>query len=348
MILFAFSGWRFSRLDDMDFDVDGCMQCFLNVAAVVLDILGLLALPLIIASAMSMRLSYAVSVSITPKSLAVIKLFSRAWVMYLMSTGLVHLSLTLAHAWAGPWFDPTLIEKLGLASATGGVFFLCLVQQGFSIPLGSGLTLTMDRAPKLGHRLSPFVLSFHVDRYFLEKRWEVTQLIAKTVNDSQAAGNHHDFVLKSWMFARRGVPERYVQRARRRMSRIRHVLRAAFLLLAISVVAIFLVTSDIRLIELWLWLCLAAAVLVACLLIWAVWSIRRVADITCLLPKTPAATSSVNKLSNDLSQLAAGYSNSIIGWRPLPSYHIFAIGALKPEIVKLCAGTEAGVVMKRI
>lgn len=123
----------------------------------------------------------------------------------------------------------------------GTVLHLLLGPKGFGMPLGSGLIMTIDRAPHLGFLLSTPVLSFHVDKQFINARHKVAGLIAQAINSATLAGGEYDVVLKSWIFADRDDSNERVKQVKACMRSIHRTVMAFFSIVLVALVLLLAV-----------------------------------------------------------------------------------------------------------
>ncbi|MFV3291121.1 hypothetical protein ACNFBR_20520 [Pseudomonas sp. NY11955] len=134
------------------------------------------------------------------------KAFSRRWVILAFLVCGINVIFCLVGPVSSPSWD------FVAALFVGGALQFLIQGKGFGVPLGLGLKMTVDRAPKLNVSLSKYTMSFHVDKHFREHRAEITSLMIEAINSLNVAGCEYDYVLKSWIFAdRKGCDTKLVQ-----------------------------------------------------------------------------------------------------------------------------------------
>lgn len=322
------------------------MSCFLHTLDWTLNFIGVLALQLLVLSLFSTRLSYWLEVPLTPRSLRLLRRLSLHPVKFLLFTTITYLACTQLNLLFPGLL--TLESKPLVAAVSGLLLAIALFTQGLPLPVGPGLRLTMERAPKLGMKLSKSVLSFHIDSRFVKEPHGVKKLIAKVMNDAAAAGSEEDFVLKSWLFARKGGSEKAVSAIRRLMTLQRYFLLGAFVFIVALSIAVNFDTRIFVLLNGSYWPFILAGVVALGAVFGSLWKIHRLAKKrTEEASEQMVETRSAMKLGEDLERLSGGYVAKLIAWRPIPLGHVFLMGLASPEITKLCAGTESGVVMRR-
>lgn len=225
---------------------------------------------------------------------------------------------------------------------------LLIGPKGLGMPLGHGLTMTIDKAPSVGISLSEYVVSFHVDRNFVKKRQQVTDLIAESVNLLKATGNTYDVVLKSWIFGSRGPStETRVKYFRRSLYIVLPTLLAflAALLVACALGYCAKQSGDTQLIE-------------SCIRLVVVGMVVTPIVITLLLifAKNMIKVASKNQLGNNPDTAARVLARSLINKthvhcgqfispRPIPKFYLLSMSIITPQVIKACGGDEAGFVL---
>lgn len=299
---------------------------------------GVLACVLSISSVFLSKLKSKYCISPTPIALKVLYIFSSRSVVCIL---LISFAFLIASLFVEIFEGDTNGFYIFLFSIISGVcLHLSIGQKGLGLPLGYGLTMTLEKTPNLGIRLSKYALCFHVDKSIIKKRRKVTELIISTVNDSKASGNDLDFILKSWLFVEHSGPTtKKIKQVRACMNGIR---------LTLVFYAVFAVASIIhhncnntgRALLNYSQLMLGSAmavIIVGCLLFRA----SALAKAICNDPSRNKISETMLMLANEIGSKAVGYRVEHIGVRPISKAHIFGLSNIR-KVTEVCIGAEAG------
>ncbi|MBK3506474.1 hypothetical protein [Pseudomonas sp. MF6747] len=229
---------------------------------------------------------------------------------------------------------------------------LIIGHKGLGIPLGEGLIMTVDRAPKLPFKLSSYVISFHVDKDFPKKRRTITNQIAKTINTIKALDTRYDFILKSWMFSDRdSVDPTSTYYIRSRMYLLQSTLKTFLLFLLISLaVYAYSAYSDESYDFLKTVLALIIATIGATALSTAfiIHLTKRRTRAVCSTFNSVLPSNATRILARELARKTANCDYNFITPQPMPAFHIISFSLIETAVIKDCVGTETGFVLIRL
>lgn len=225
---------------------------------------------------------------------------------------------------------------------------LLIGPKGWGIPMGSGLTMTINKAPHLNFPLSKYVMSFHVDKKFIKKRHEIIDRIAEAMNSTKAEGNEYDIVLKSWIFANRNETcNGQIKQIRKCMRSIHRafigIVSIALLLTALQIAQYFwgstpLFIDGLRLI-------IGGLGLVIFFLVFKLCNAKKIMQGSYTDPSKNSHTDSTNSVAEKLVRKTSGYHPKFIDHRPISILQLLSLCVFTPTAVKTFAGAEAGIVL---
>ena len=264
-------------------------------------------------------------------------------VLYHVASGLLIPALDLA-----PISLPAL-NLIVFAIAVAVPIQLVHGAKGWSLPLGRGLVLSIERAPRLpGIRLSRYVLCFHVKRDFFKNRRTVTDLMVNALREVRQVSDQYDIVLKSWMFSERDEQtERRVGKLRILMGRIRTLFIMGLFQAPLLIVALWDSESSQAL------ACAKGAAVVALPLVWLTTRYLRSASRLMRRISVNAGGSidsapgvAIGLLQREIARRAKGYRHSFIAPQPISKVHLVGLSLTSSRVMKTCGGTEAGLVLQ--
>lgn len=295
--------------------------------------------------ALALRFSKDFCIEPTARVLRILQLSAHRGIMALLLV-----SAAYAPAGLALYFLPAYVTPFGVAVFTavlGGAGFFLVGPKGWELPLGQGLSLTIDHAPSVGVKLSTYVISFHVKEDFMTHRHEVATRIAEVMLQVQAAGGSYDFVMKSWLFAHFDAHSaQLIKQVRRRM----RSLRRTFFVGAIPLLAageIWLIASlkdSAELLSAGLWVLvggLGLATLISGLLLHAC---KKRMQAVCVSLGTATAVAS-RVMAKEVCRKAPGFSHHFIAHRPIRLLHLVSLCVTMPKVIRTCRAAEAGVVL---
>ncbi|WP_095153460.1 hypothetical protein [Pseudomonas sp. Irchel 3E13] len=264
-------------------------------------------------------------------------------VLYHVASGLLLPAFNLA---------PVIIPALNLivfAIAVAVPMQLMLGAKGWSLPLGRGLMLSIERAPTLpGIRLSRYVLCFHVKRDFFEHRRAVTDSMVNALRQLRQVSDQYDIVLKSWMFSERDEKkERRVGKLRILMGRIRTLFIMGLFQVPLLVFALWDSESSLAL------ACFKGAAVIVLPLAWL--TTRYLRSASRLMRRISvnsggsidsAPSVAIGLLQREIARRAKGYRHSFIAPQPISKVHLVGLSLTSSRVMKTCGGTEAGLVLQ--
>ncbi|MFJ4376486.1 hypothetical protein ACIP1T_28200 [Pseudomonas japonica] len=232
-------------------------------------------------------------------------------------------------------------------------YYLVLGRKGPGLPLGHGLSITIESAPRIDPVPSSAVLCFHVKGRFDKRRREITKRLVKAVQRVGQTSCDHDFVLKSWIFAEHDVQKsKHVARFRIWMARIR-TLWVCTLIQGLLVAALLWSDKGNE------WARVSAeqwgrvAVLLAIMLPALVQMIRytvfakRTMKHICI--RSDAAPGEfAEALAAEIEGRVANYRVLLIRPRPLSIAHLLFLSLSSPRVVMSCSGAESGLILRRV
>jgi hypothetical protein len=287
---------------------------------------------------------------VTPNamSLGALKLLSHRSVICLLLIGAAHLPLSVLRL-LNP-YDYTPVGILLAAILLGLMILLAIGPKGFEMPLGHGLSMTLNRAPRMGVALSKYVLSFHVKKNFVEEHRQIIDLIADSVCRVKAAGGEYDLVLKSWVFARSGRGTEGVKQVRRRMRTIRRTVRVYLPILLIVCFFWGFAASkggSSKWLEVGFWVFNGGLGLAVLMIVLVLFSARKLMQAICIEPSRSSPTLLARELAQELDGKTPGYRQLFIAQRPIPMVNLFSFSLLHRKVIKKFGGAEAGIVLVR-
>lgn len=319
------------------------MDIFLKIASII----GILAWLILLYMARLFSSSRPSKFSPSSISLKIFRMISHSWIKFtLLICGIYSvISLAPAHIIYPTW---------GFVAAilVGGTFYFIMGGKGFGVPLGHGLKVTIDRAPKLGLSMSKYVMSFHVDRQFIKHRLTITELMIDTMNSVNVAGLEYDFVLKSWLFAdRKTCDESLVKK----VALCQRTLRSgvlSFIPICIAVLAIWFMAyfgaNNEDLINYGMILFIFGISLVIATPIFMWLRIRRLTSAVCLAPAHEGQTEILKILSKKLSNKTPDFTCLFISYRPTPLLHLIAASFRKQPTPPLKRGATTHTPTKKM
>lgn len=290
------------------------------------------------------------SFRVTPNavSLVFLQFFSYRSVICLLLIGAAHLPLSVLRLWNAYEYTPLGI-LLG-AILLGLLILFAIGPKGFELPLGHGLSMTLDRAPRVGVALSKYVLSFHVKKNIVEEHRQIIDLIADAVCRVKTAGGEYDLVLKSWLFARSGRRDEQVKQVRRRMRTISRTVRVYLPIYLIVCVFLGFVASkegSSQWLEVWVWAFLGGLGLAVLTIGLVLYSARKLMQAICINSNRSSPTLVARELARELSGKTPGYRQHFIAQRPISLVNLFSFSVSHRKVIKKCGGAEAGIVLVR-
>ncbi|MCU1720442.1 hypothetical protein [Pseudomonas sp. 5P_5.1_Bac1] len=264
-------------------------------------------------------------------------------VLYHVASGLLLPAFNLA-----PVIFPAL-NLIVFAIAVAVPMQLMLGAKGWSLPLGRGLMLSIERAPTLpGIRLSRYVLCFHVKRDFFEHRRAVTDSMVNALRQLRQVSDQYDIVLKSWMFSERDEKkERRVGKLRILMGRIRTLFIMGLFQVPLLVFALWDSESSLAL------ACFKGAAVIVLPLAWL--TTRYLRSASRLMRRISvnsggsidsAPSVAIGLLQREIARRAKGYRHSFIAPQPISKVHLVGLSLTSSRVMKTCGGTEAGLVLQ--
>ena len=290
------------------------------------------------------------SFRVTPNavSLWILQRLSYRSVVCLLLIGAAYLPLSVIQHWNPNEYTPadTLLAAILMAL----MFLLAIGPKGFEMPLGHGLSVTIDRAPRVGVELSKYVLSFHVKKNILKEHQQIIDLIEDTVCRVKAAGGKYDLVLKSWLFARSGRRNERVKQVRRRMRTIYRTVRVYFpIFLTICVLWCFgaLRGESKQWLDVGRWVLIGGIGLAVSTIILVLYSARKLMQAICIAQTRISPTLVTRVLARELSAKTPAYRQQFIAQTPISMMGLFSFSVLHRKVIKKCGGAEAGIVLVR-
>lgn len=285
---------------------------------------------------------------ISPIVIKVLRLLAHRGIMCLILVSAVYL----------PWryFSPNElyyineIKILFYSTLLGIGLRLIMGHQGFGLPLGNGLMMTIDKSPNLPFQVSNYVVSFHVDKEFTKKRRTITNQIATTINTIRKFNTQNDFILKSWIFSDRDcVDPTSVYYIRSHMLGIRRILKI-FGLLILSLVTSAAYAYYIEHFNLAMTLfdlVIAAMTITLVLTICTLYFTKRRMRVVCSTLNSALPSTATQILARELAKKTFHYHDQIITPQPMPVFHILSFSILEIAVIKNCVGVETGFALIR-
>ena len=241
------------------------------------------------------------------------------------------------------------LNLIVLAIAAAVPMQLMLGAEGWLLPLGRGLVLSIERTPTLtGIRLSRYVLCFHVKRDFFEHRRKVTDLMVNALRQVRQTSDQYDIVLKSWIFSERDEQkERRVGKVRILMGRIRTLFIMGLFQVPLLIVALWNTESSLAL------ACIKGAAIIALPLVWL--TTRYLRSASRLMYRISVNTGgcidsapgvAIGLLQREIARRAKGYRHSFIEPQPISKIQLVCLSLTSSRVMKTCGGTEAGLVLQ--
>lgn len=297
------------------------------------------------------------SVPLGPRLLWLYRILMTRGVFELLLVGGVSLFISVFF-WSA---DRLLALLLGLYSTDLPAFYVTacslalaipmravLGAKGWSLPLGGGLMVSIERAPKLpGIRLSKYVLCFHAGAKFFDKSKAGRDRVVKALRQLRQVSDQYDVVLKSWFFSEHSEErDRRVGKFRILMGRIRTVVIMALLQIPLLVIALrdsMLPTVPAFFMGL---------MVIAVPLVWLMTRYLRSASrlMRKISAKRPgsvdlAPSSGLELLHREIARRARGYRCSFITHQPISRTHLVGLSLRTSRVLKTCGGAEAGMVL---
>lgn len=235
------------------------------------------------------------------------------------------------------------------STVLGLAILFVLGGKGWSLPVGRGLMVSIERAPVLANiDLSAYVLCFHVTADFFEKPQAGKNLLVNALRQGRHVSDQYDIVLKSWMFSERDEGrERRVGKVRILMARIRTVFIMGVVQMPLLLVALWNST-----LSLWKAFLMGSMVIIVPL-VWLMTRYLRSASRLTLKISAKAGSSIdeapsvvIGLLQREIAMRVKGYRHSFIATRPISRTHLVGMSWRSSRVMKTCAGTEAGLVLK--
>lgn len=319
-----------------------------NMISYVLKGVGGLAWSLGVFSVLLPKLNSSFGILPSPISLRVLWLLAHRGVACSLLIGAWYLPLSFLLI-LGPFYFSQL-EIMLIAIACGAGLYLLQGQKGLGMPLGSGLTMTIEKAPNLGFLLSKYVMSFHVDKKFIKKRRQITDLIVDTINAVKVTGDEYDFVLKSWIFANRDdADEKQVMRVRtcmRRAQRICIAFGTTCLIVALLWIYDF-IWNNIQFLNLGYRLFIGGLALAIFMLTLMLYCAKKPIRVICSSSKRSLPTDTTRRLAEELERKTCHYRHEFIAHRPIPMLHLASLSVMTQDVIETCVGAEAGFALLR-
>lgn len=292
-------------------------------------------------------------VSLTPALLYFFRFLENRSVLYMLAAGFVCLVLNVLIV-----FKPDLLSLtsvLLIAVFFGFTVVFVIAPKGLLVPLGSGLSVSFDKSPKVGVGMSKYVLSFHVGKFGIKKARNTIELLIRAVNSAKVAGCEYDLVLKSWVFAKRD--NKKSNKKLKQVGEVKFVMYMSCGVFWTYILCLFLFfvfcslvsvdESNDELLMIGFWVLCAGAGVVLLTLIFMWYRARGLMQVICADPSRCSRTHSTWKLEQKILANTHGYHGAFIAHQPLSPVHFFAMCLLKPLIIKTFGGAEAGIVLIR-
>ncbi|MBK4991472.1 hypothetical protein [Pseudomonas sp. S36] len=306
---------------------------------IVLSLIGLSVWIYAIISMVGPKISKNFGVQVTERSLRVLYGLSNRYSMFILIGSAVFLVcsivLPIISREPSPLFLATLTFFVTLALR------LLVGPKGFEMPLGYGLSMTVDEWQDADDLVSRPVCCFHVKKNFVSDRRQVTNLIVSSVSRVDSTGMKFDMVLKSWVFAeRKGSCGHFISSIRSCMQWIRILVCIAFILLMLVILPVGI---DVYGKFLFAGLGLSAAfiVLIMCLA-------KKIMRTSCRPGSRKFPTDSTRLLAEEIVRKNPAYAFHFIAPRPIPMIHLLAFSLMHHAPLKTFSGAEAGIVLKPI
>ncbi len=324
-------------------DIGETLLSTLNYTSSILQSFGIFAWALLIISILFKHSNKNLNKMLSPVLIKALKLLAHRGIICLVFVSAVYL----------PWRH-FLPNELHYINEIKIIFYSILIgtglrfimgHQGFGIPLGDGLMMTVDKAPSLAFEISNYVISFHVDKNFTKKRRTVTNQIITTINTITKFNAQYDFILKSWVFSDRDcVDATSIYYIRSHMHRLRRTLKACGLIIVLFAAPAFYTyyiesfNSAKALIE----LVIATIGIAALLTVYILYLTKRRMRAVCSTLNSALPSSATQILARELVKKTIHYNNELITPQPMPAFHILSFSILETAIIKDCVGIETG------
>lgn len=241
--------------------------------------------------------------------------------------------------------DDSQVEVLGVSMLAGVFLSFILGPKGLVMPLGHGLSMTIDKAPRLGGSLSKYVINFHADEKLGTARAKITALIVETITSIHGSHGNYDFVLKSWIFASHGKSEDpKVLLLRKCLRWLRPVFASIPVLLVVAAVLVDMKShAGVRIFGMWLGLLGPIIALMSSITL-LLYSERLIVT---LIGNRERQHTGAKMLAEKISKKIEGFDVRYIGITPIPKIHLLSMSVTKPKVVNGFFGEEAGIIFVR-
>ena len=235
-----------------------------------------------------------------------------------------------------------------VAFSLGFGVFVSLILNGpwLPIPLGNGLSFTVDKASGASRSISKYVIHFHVDERLITNRKLMSDLLVKALQAIEALGCNEYVVLKSWIFASRFKgSECAVERLRFHMRLSSRVFSwggdAVLKIILLAIVSYMLELNYISALAFGLLggllVCLVVFVIVTFFLV-RFW----VNSIIFSFPRD-GWSSGMYHLSRCIQQKVESYECEFISPQAISTIQLISMSLRGSAVFKSCAGVEAGI-----
>ncbi|SFO07876.1 hypothetical protein SAMN05444065_10711 [Pseudomonas syringae] len=280
------------------------------------------------------------AMNISRELLIVMKIFSHRLSVIMLFAGALYL----------PWaLSPNFYAATTMVGFSLGFgVCVCLILNGpwLPVPLGKGLSFTVDKASGAGRSISKYVINFHVDERLITNRKLISDLLVKAFQTIEASGCAEHIVLKSWIFASR------VKESEGAVERLQVHMRLASRVFSwggdavLKTVSLAVVSYVLGLSYLSALIFVLLSGLVIFLVFFVVVTFFRVrfwvGSIIFSFPRD-GWSSGMYHLSRYIQKKADGFECEFISPKAISTIQLISMSLRGPAVFESCAGVEAGI-----